>query len=349
VLKDMTAAQIVLAILGVGALIAWHELGHYALARLTGMRVLKFSVGFGPKLWSFVKNDIEYRLSAIPLGGYVQIAGMSPLEPGALEDPRSFIFAPRWARIATIAAGPAFNYVLAFFLLWVFFFSWPGGMVVLDEVKPGSPAAEAGLVAGDRVYGAGGRRIRNEAQFIERLSSAEKTSLYVMRADEKADDGQRETEVTLAAGKGADAAQLGLSWRFEDNPVGLGESAVKAGVSCWKYSVTTLVGLGKLFQGDKDVQASGPPGIVKELTSAVQRGAPDFIWLLAVLSITLGLLNLLPIPALDGIKIVFLTIEGIIRRELNPYVQLWVNAIGLLLLLGLIMVLSVSDVLKMMG
>lgn len=344
----MTAVQIVLAILGVGALIAWHELGHYAVARLTGMRVLKYSIGFGPKLWAFVKGDIEYRISAIPLGGYVQIKGMSPLEPGALEDPKSFIFAPRWARIATIAAGPVFNYALAFLLLWVFFFSWPGGVVTLDEVEDGSPAAAAGLVAGDSIYGVDGKKIRNEAQFLERIGAdGEPSRVYVMRKDAEAPDGLREVEVTLPGLEAPDAASLGATYHFLNNEVSLVDTGGRAFLSCWDYSIRTLQGLAKLFTGDDEVKASGPPGIVRELTSAVQRGAADFIWLLAVLSLTLGLLNLLPIPSLDGIKILFLAIEGIIRRELNPYIQLWVNAVGLLLLLVLITVLSVGDILEM--
>src|SRR3954471_9454208 len=97
-LHGMGPLHIALAILGIGALIAWHELGHYVVARLLGMRVLKYSIGFGPKIWGFTHKEIDYQLAGLPLGGFVQIKGMTPLEEGAVGDPKSFIMRPRWAR-----------------------------------------------------------------------------------------------------------------------------------------------------------------------------------------------------------------------------------------------------------
>ena len=125
-LRDMSLLQIVLAIVGIGFLIAWHELGHYLTARLLGMRVLRYSIGFGPRVWGFRRNEIDYQIAALPLGGFVQIKGMTSLEDGAKEDPQSFVNRPRWARFLVLAAGPGFNYAMAAAL----FFFLPVGLAL---------------------------------------------------------------------------------------------------------------------------------------------------------------------------------------------------------------------------
>src|SRR5688572_6022326 len=189
----MSALQILLAILGVGFLIAWHEFGHYIVARLLGMRVLRYSIGFGPKLWGFVKNDIEYRLSALPLGGYVQIKGMSVLEEGAEEDPKSFINRPRWARWLVLAAGPGFNYGLAFVLFVIVFSAWPSPVetpaIEVTNVVDASPAHAASLQTGDFVIAVNGAPIEDTKAFTESInaSKGEALKLGVMRGDERFD------------------------------------------------------------------------------------------------------------------------------------------------------------------
>lgn len=337
----MSVAQWALAILGVGALIAWHELGHYLAARLTGMRVLKYSIGFGPRLWGFEKGGIEYRLSAIPLGGYVHIFGMTPLEPGAREDPRSFLNAPRWARLVTILAGPAFNYLLAFVLFGIFFASWPGGVMRLEAVEPSSPLAAAGVEAGDRVVSVDGRAFRTPQAFLERFEAGRTASLVLVRGE---GEDARRVDVALEAREGG-------RFSFEPYEVGLLEAGGQALSACWTYSVRTLEALGRLVAGDKEARSStaGPPGIVVELKEAVSRGLIDFLWLLAFVNLSLGLFNLLPIPALDGIKALVLVVEGVMRREVNPVAMAIVNLIGLVVLMGLIVALSVKDIAQMFG
>lgn len=347
-LKDLSAAQLLLALLGVGALIAWHELGHYAVARLTGMRVLVYAIGFGPRLFRVVRGDIEYRLCALPLGGYVQIAGMSRLEPGATDDPRSFVNSPRWARIATVLAGPLFNFLLAFGLFWVFFFSWPGGALTVTDVRQDTPWADAGLQDGDRVYAFGGRQIRHTAMFLEALSTTSPMALYALRGE---GDEAVPIEATLPPLPRDVAGWPLVSLRFEPFDVGLAESGARAARAVVVYSGKTLAALGKLLEGDEATRAatSGPPGIVKELKDAARRGLADFLWLLAFLNISLGLLNLLPIPALDGTKVLIMAGEGIFRREVNPYALAVIHLVGLVLLLGLIAVVSIRDVTKLLG
>jgi len=375
-LRDLSVLNVVFAILGIGALIAWHELGHYVLARLCGMRVLKYSLGFGPALAKFTHQDIQYQISALPLGGYVQIFGMTPYEEGAVEDPRSFLNQPRWQRILVMAAGPGFNYALAAFLFAITLALFPGGGLVIDGVEDGSPAATAGLVAGDTVTRVDGKTVRGAETLTDRTRAAEPVKLVVQRTvashlqalTAMAAAGRTDLAETLAAAtvrQAAEGDQAPVLVEVEVTPTGapgegrvgarlrfgtaLGETvpphtALWLGVKmCWTQSVATLSALARMFDGDDSVQLDGPLGIGRAVTRAVERGVRDFLLTLGVLSVSLGLINLLPLPALDGIKILVLIGESALRRDLAPKIQLWVNAVGFLLLLALLIGLTVSD------
>jgi regulator of sigma E protease len=344
-LRDMSALQIVLSVAGIGLLIAWHELGHYWVARWTGMRVLRYSLGFGPKLWGWKKDGIEYQIAALPFGGFVQIFGMTPFEEGAIFDERSFINSPRWARIATIAAGPGFNYALAIGLFFAYHAFVPQGAFTVDEVTPDSPAAQAGIAAGDIIDRAPGRVLT--ADQLTKNWTAE-SGVRIRRIRVNADQTLDVKRIELAALEGADS---GIKVTYAPKDMGFVEAGGRAFSDTWRLSVRTLGALPALFSGltnlfhkPDEVPGSGPVGIVRELKRAAKQGAGEFLWLLAYLSVTLGLLNLLPIPALDGMKIVFLSLGAVLRREVSHVVQVWVNAIGLLLLLGLIGLLTVNDI-----
>ena len=373
--RDFSFLQIVLAVFGIGALIAWHEFGHYLIARLSGMRVVRFSVGMGPKLWSTTKNGIEYQLAAIPFGGFVQVFGMTPMEEGASDDPRAYINRPRWARIAMLAAGPGFNYLLAAVLFFIAFAVWPGGDVYIRGVAPGSAAQAAGLEPGDVITAVDGRGLISAEHFVSQVQLDTPLHLTVqrnparqaaVRAAIALDQAQKEgaDDATIAQLQAAldraeqalqesDPAQtqelnvevtpqnqdgravLGIDFRFGGSgaSAGLGQIALYSVVICYTQSVATLVALSRMFAPDSKVKVSGPVGITKALSKAAEKGARDFIKLLALLSLTLGLFNLLPIPALDGIKILFLLVESIARRDLFQTAQVWINVIGLLLLM----------------
>src|SRR5688572_10284637 len=186
-LRDMSFLQIVLAVLGIGMLIAWHELGHYAVARALGMRVLKYSIGFGPKLFGFKKGEIEYQVAALPLGGFVQIKGMSALEEGADEDPRSFINRPRWARFLVLGAGPGFNDIMAAVLAFVYLWAWPSPTptttLEITEVTPDSSALAAGLLVGDLIVTVDGTEVASSGEFKQRIvaKQGEALTLDVLR------------------------------------------------------------------------------------------------------------------------------------------------------------------------
>ena len=349
--QTFSSGQIVLALLGIGLLIAWHELGHYWVARLCGMRVLKYSLGFGPKLISKEHNGITYQISLLPFGGYVQIKGMSPLEPGALEDPRSFIYASKAARIGVLLAGPAFNYLLALVLFFGFFTLWPALYGRVVEVSPHTPAAEAGIQADDIVVQINGRNLRTQKQLQEEWLAHEEIEMRLVRG---ANEAAQSLKVRLQAprfdeNQAPNLSAWGLQLRPDRVPQTPFAALSQAFALCGKHTRSAWDGLQRLVAGDPDVKASGPIGIVDELRTRAKRSAPDFLWLLAVLSVTLGFFNLLPIPALDGMKIGVILVEAAIRRPLNPVWQLWANALGMLFLIGWMLWLSVEDVMTLLG
>src|ERR1700761_1522838 len=171
-----TPGTILLAILALGVLIIVHEGGHYLVARLSGMRVDRFSIGFGPVLWSVKRGETIYQFAAIPLGGYVQIAGLNPGEEGMnVEDPRAYPNRPVWQRLATIFAGPGPNYVFAVILLLGMFLAWgvpgPGKSPVVDELVEGKPAAAAGFEPDDEIVSVDGKPVK-EVQDVAPLVNA---------------------------------------------------------------------------------------------------------------------------------------------------------------------------------
>ena len=178
---------VLLGALGVSFIIAFHELGHYSLARLLNMRVVRFSVGMGPKLLSFRREGIEYQIASINFGGFVQIFGMTPLEEGAYEDPKSLINQPRWARIIVYVAGPALNYILAAFLFFCAFWFYPGGDIVISHVVPQTAAAEAGILPGDEIISVNWRSVLSSEDFSAAVAQGEPLEFQVIHDEYRAD------------------------------------------------------------------------------------------------------------------------------------------------------------------
>lgn len=347
-LRDMSVLQILVSVAGIGALIAWHELSHYLLARLLGMRVLKYSIGFGPKLWGFKKGDIEYQVAALPLGGFVQIKGMSSLEEGATEDPKSFVNRPRWARFLVLAAGPGFNYLMAAFLFFLYLWMWPSPVgtlaVELSEVQPDKPAAAAGLVPGDVVVSIDGKTFEEPGDFKSAITSKNgaPVTLQVLK------NGVT-TDVTLTPVRDGNDLLIGVGPNVRYPRASVLATAMSAVDACRGETVRTLQAFGALFRREGGADVASPVKIVAQMKERVAKGFRFFVFILALLSVNLGLLNLLPVPSLDGIKMLFLTIEGTIRRDLHAGFQVWVNALGLLALLGLMVVLMARDTIQMLG
>lgn len=343
------AVQIIVSIVGIGILIAWHELGHYSMARLVGMRVLRFSIGFGPKVIGFVKNNIEYQISLFPIGGFVHIFGMTSLEEGATEDPKSFINKSKWAQLLVVVAGPLFNYILAFVIFISVFWLWSPSQtpsLLINHVSPDSPAEIAGMKEGDVVTYVNGLAIHTSQNFLSNIQDSQGKTL-VLSIERPHDDSTEKENLDLKLLPKLD--QNGLY------KVGLGyvplsfsfSGAVKeSAYQLWSQSTGILTQLGETIFGKSSGQFGGIVEITRQLSHATGQGLKNLLWLLASLSVALGLFNILPIPALDGSKILMIAIESVIRRPIPEKAQLLINAAGIIIILGLMLLLTVTDVMR---
>jgi regulator of sigma E protease len=333
--------SIAISIIGLGLLIVLHEGGHFIVARLCGMRVERFSIGFGPTLLGFKRGGTLFQIAPIPLGGFVQITGLNPNEEFDKADPMVYPNRPRWMRLAMVLAGPAANYLTAIVLAFIIFTVYGIGTKTtrIEEPLPNSPAATAGLKAGDILVAANGQPVDAEHPINEviKASQGAPVNITVRR------DGQEQTfAVTPYAKDGSYLVGINIGVERKHVPVG---SAVKeAVVYPYHQSVFILVSLYDVIRGDAPGSLQGPIGITKEMAKAANRGMLSFLSILMVLSVYLGLFNLLPLPALDGGRAVFLGIESLIRRKVDPRIEAMVHTAGFVLLLGVLVVVSFKDI-----
>lgn len=357
-----------------GVLVFVHEFGHFIVAKLSGMRVDEFGIGFPPTIWQKKKGDTLYRLNTIPFGGYVKIHGETFEVDGTPrdDDPRSFDHKPVWTRMLVILAGIFMNVLFAFVVLTIAFSigfvsvsqdlsTVPGatvtnGQVVVVDVAKGSTAELAGIKPGDFVTSATDLAngvttpISSVSTLIdytrhEQQSGAQKVTLSIER------DGQKLTQDVVVS---HDGAPLGISIQPVDIvrvPVWRAPGvAIKEVGYILKLTWDALASFGsKLFaHGQLDQNVSGPVGIYQATATATRTGVVPVTFLLVVLSLNLALFNVLPIPALDGGKFIFLLIEAIFgKKAVNRRVESIVASIGFALIIGLIILLSIRDVIKL--
>ncbi len=421
-----------------GILVAFHELGHFLAARWVGVKVLKFSLGFGPKLLGRQVGETEYLVSAIPLGGYVKLFGEEETEAITPEDRRrSFSHQSLWGKVLIVSAGPGFNFILAYliFAAWLATGytlpvpSFKDIAPVLEAVAPDSPAAKAGLMVGDQIKKIDGRDIATRVELLDaaakgkgapltlevlrdgRIQTLTVTPIPAPAPTQRNDDsgyylgieeippvvnevvpgkpaaaaGFREGDRVLSIdgrtihtwtqmtglvkdspGKTLQVDVLRDGHRVSLSVTPLAESATvngqavevgKIGIAgpdrslmrsvnplmavyngleaTWKWTELTIVGLYKMIVGDiSSKNIGGPLTIAKISGEAAAQGPANVIFLIALLSINLGVLNLLPIPILDGGHLLFFLIEGILRKPLGERQRELAQQVGLVLLVG---------------
>lgn len=339
----MNIVHVLAAIAGLGVLMIIHESGHYFAARAFGMRVIKFSLGMAPILWRFQPKDspTTFQIGALPFFAYVQIAGMNPLEEIDPNDKGSYANASLTGRIVTILAGSLANYLVAsvFFLAAILISGEPRPTTTITVIKD-QPAAQAGLLDNDRVLEVEGAPVRGWDEFRGAVSKrpSQPTRLLVERK------GERMTLSVTPAPTGENGAGLiGARTVFETVQVPF-DKAVKLAVKMPPLVVYELVsGLAKVVTGKQKAELGGPAAIVKEGAKAVKNGPGDLFQFLGILSANLAGFNLLPIPALDGGRLIFLGYEALSRRRPDAMVEAHIHLVGFVMLLALMVFVTWND------
>ena len=334
-------------------LIFVHELGHFLAARIAGVGVLKFSLGFGPKIIGKKIGETEYVLSWIPLGGFVKLLGESGSEELSPEDEkRSFFKQTRWKRMLIILAGPVFNFLLAVVIfIIVFMYGLPNLTADVGEVQKESAAFEAGMMNGDKIITIDGQKVvfwedirpkiaegkGKEVEVIVERSAGEKSFLIKPRLS-KSKNIFGEEESTYLIG----VSPAGKTIIEKRNPW----DAIIASVDkTWYISKLTVISVVKMFEGVISPRTLGGPIFIAQVAGAqVKEGIIPFILFMAVLSINLGVINLFPIPVLDGGHIFFYLIEIVIRRDISIKVKEIFQQIGFIILLMLMLFVIFIDI-----
>jgi regulator of sigma E protease len=339
-----------------GVLIFFHEFGHFLLAKLFSVKVLKFSLGFGPKLIGKKIGETEYLISAFPLGGYVKMFGENDDEEIAPEDAhRSFSSQPVLNRIAIAAAGPIFNLLLAF-LLFSGIYVVAGFPILTPEVgqvRPDSPADRAGILKGDMIEYIEGKKINkwdDIKKFVER-SPDKGLNMVIKRGDERISTivFPEEEIVKNIFGEEIKSALIGIVTSGDIKKLNLTpfQAIGEGGKKTWEVIRLTILVIVKLFQGVVPLKTVGGPIMIGQLAAEIARENLGYLLpFMAVISINLAILNLLPVPVLDGGMILFFLIEMAIRKPISIKKREMAQKIGFFLLILLMVVIFYNDLIR---
>jgi regulator of sigma E protease len=335
--------SILVAIIGLALLIILHEGGHFIAARLCGMRVERFSIGFGNALVSFKRGDTVYQIAPIPLGGFVQITGMNPHEEFDHEDPYVYPNRPRWMRFLVLAAGPAANYLTAIIIGFIILVSYGQytGTTTVDEIVPGSAAQAAGLQAGDIVAGVGTNAVSKPTDVTQAVRGSAGAALEV-----KVIRGANPVTLQVTPRKDQASGVYMIGVRFgQARARGPFVDAVKEAVIIpVALSGVLLKNIWDLITRKIEGGLTGPLGIAKEMAGAAKQGLLKFMEILILISVALGVFNLLPLPGLDGGRIFFVGINALRRRDMNPAVETKIHMVGIMVLMLLLVVVTFNDI-----
>lgn len=347
----MQILYILIAVLMLGFIVSAHEFGHYIAGRLCGLGIVEYSIGFGPKLLGFKRKDIQYSLRAIPLGGYCMFMD----DDGDIPNPRAFNRQPVWKRFITMIAGPAMNFVLAFLFCAILLCSF----IIADyqpritHIYENTPAAACGLETGDIVTEINGEAVSYDGNGVNTVHSVlgahdpeQPFELTVLRGSESL-EFSLQPEFMLDEATGEQRYLLGIAFggRYYTLPEAL-RSSCGYMVEFTGIMLQSLKDL--VFHGTGADEMMGPVGIISFVSDQV---ASDTLYaivnLIFVLSLNLGIMNLLPLPGLDGGRLVFLIIEGIRRKPIPPEKEGLAHAAGMGLLLMLILFITYKDIIRL--
>lgn len=349
-----TIINIILAIIVFGAIIFFHELGHFIFAKLNGIYVNEFAVGMGPTIFSFRKKETKYCLKAIPMGGYCMMMG----EDEDVADEHSFSQKPVWGRISVVIAGPVFNFILAFLLSIILVGFCGYDLPIITDFTKDSPAQEAGLEVGDIITEYNGHTIYNfrEVMVYNQFNqSSDPVKLKIER------DG-KEKEVTVTPLLTDNGYIMGIysSGRTKGNAF----SVIKYSAFEVRYYIkTTFLSLKYLIEGKVGIKnLSGPVGIVSMMSDTIDEAKEsaagnnmeaarnvflNLVNFCIMLSANLGVMNLLPLPALDGGRTLVLLVEAFFKKKMSAGKEAFINAMGFAFLILLMVVVMIQDIMNL--
>lgn len=345
---------IIVATIVLGILIFIHELGHYLVAKKAGVGVEKFSLGFGPKIIGKTIGQTEYLISAFPLGGYVKLYGEDPDE--VVENPeRSFTHASVWKRLAIVGAGPLFNMLFAVLIFSVVFMvGVPTITAKVGDVQEGSPAFSAGLLTGDMILSIDDKEVRRWEDLVGIIHDSPDVSLRfrIQRETGAVFDINIVPEVKTTKNIFGEEIRVGLigiqasqdyfTERF--NPL----MALWKGIEkTWKITYLTLVSIKKIVEKTIPSDGIGGPILIFQMAGEQAKiGFMNLIFFVALLSVNLGILNLFPVPILDGGHILFYLIEIVLRRPVSVKVRENAQKVGLSMLITLMVFAFYNDIMR---
>lgn len=340
-------------IIVLGVVIFFHELGHFLAAKAVGVRVERFSIGYPPRAVGRKIGETDYCISWIPFGGYVKMTGMidesfdnKPLT-GA---PHEFMSKNTAQKVLVITSGVLMNFVLAAAIYTSVTLS--DGIPfakdpVVETVSPGLPADEAGIETGDRILALDGKSVATWDEMVAVIHGSPEKPISVRwehQGEPREAELVPERHKTIVEGDVREVGLIGISPRLSYRPAGFFEAIASGGELTWRYIRLGVKSLGMLVTGQASIkELGGPIAIAKWSGESARGGVASLILFIAFISINIGLLNLLPVPALDGGHLAIILIEGATRRPLSTRVKLAVQQVGMVLLLGLMAVVIFND------
>jgi regulator of sigma E protease len=362
--------EFLVAVIILGVLIFVHELGHFLLAKWNGVGVLEFSIGFGRKIWKKQVGETSYSIGLIPLGGYVRMLGDDPREVHSAasqnhpERSRWFLSKGYLPKASIVLAGPMFNLIFAVFAS-VASYSLYGqlksvDLPVIGDVIPGYPAEKAGIQAKDKVISVDGVEVSTWRELADIVAQSAGREMQ-LEIDRTASGGEIERRSIKLSGTddtadlavvegtlGKKSVKVGIVPDAERVPVAFSDAVLLGATHVYVLSRVTITGLWGMVQGlISPKHISGPIFIFKEAAKSANRGFEHVLEFMIFLSVSLAILNLLPIPILDGGHLVFFTLEALRGAPLSLRVQEWANQVGMLILLALMIFAFGNDLLKL--
>lgn len=328
---------IIIAIIMICILIFVHELGHFIAAKACGVKVNEFALGMGPAIIKKQKGETLYSLRAIPIGGFCAMEG----EDEESEDERAFNNKPAWKKAVILVAGAGMNLVMAVVLMIVVTYSMGFPTLTVSQVSEGSPAATAGITAGDKITEVDGKVIDDWYAFTDEIEKSKEGKTLELTVER---DGKELAFSTVPQKDENGRYIIGVYSQYEKNAL---RSIVKGPEATWDMTKSMYSILKQLVTGDVSTKdLSGPVGIVYMVDKSVSEGFVTFLYFTAMMSLNLAVVNLLPFPALDGGRLIFVIIRKITGKAITDRMESIVHMVGMALLLLLMIYVTWNDILK---